>query len=497
MACHTAYRSTPATDATQMSMDTETPPADVAALLARLAAHRFDDPAAAFSFSQRLARDNGWTHAYALRVIDEYRRFAALAVLAGHPVTPSDQVDQVWHQHLCYSRDYWQTFCPQVLGTPLHHGPTLGGGAERAKYRDGYLRTLASYRRLFGEWPPADIWPDPQQRFGRDLAQVRVNRHDYWLLPRPRCSRLGIGLSALAAFMLGGCTLLELPAQLLTMSGHQFLMYYLPSALLALFVALLLRLALRSPGAYDPRDRAPQLSVAEAACLADGPQRVVDSSLLAMIQRGLVSVSEDGRRLAFIGDARSLGDPLERTIAGAIAHDPRPQAVRRAASGRASAALAPLRAAGLLVAQRRSLSVRLLPALICSAMLVLALFRIGLGLYRDRPVGFLVFFSLLYLGPTLWLWFGRVHRSRRGERVLGELRHQVRPRTVARLEDPVVPLVVALFGLSAVGALLPLPLRELLVPTSADSGSSGADGSSSDDGGGGGDGGCGGCGGGD
>jgi hypothetical protein len=60
------------------------------------------------SFSKRLARDNGWSSGYAQRVIEEYKKFAFLAVAAGHPVTPSDQVDQVWHLHLTYTRSYWE-----------------------------------------------------------------------------------------------------------------------------------------------------------------------------------------------------------------------------------------------------------------------------------------------------------------------------------------------------------------------------------------------------
>ncbi|MEK6230809.1 MAG: hypothetical protein N2A42_03075 [Luteolibacter sp.] len=33
----------------------------------------------------------------------EYKRFVALAMLAGHPVTPSEEVDQAWHLHLVYT----------------------------------------------------------------------------------------------------------------------------------------------------------------------------------------------------------------------------------------------------------------------------------------------------------------------------------------------------------------------------------------------------------
>src|SRR5580698_4696137 len=95
-------------------------------LRARVEAFQLDDPKAALPFSQRLARENGWTQAFAVRVVREYRRFAFLAIAAGHPVTPSEAVDQAWHLHLCYTESYWNHFCRETLGQPLHHGPTKG-----------------------------------------------------------------------------------------------------------------------------------------------------------------------------------------------------------------------------------------------------------------------------------------------------------------------------------------------------------------------------------
>ena len=38
----------------------------------KIASFRLDDPNSRFTFSQRLARDNGWTLSYALRVVEEY-----------------------------------------------------------------------------------------------------------------------------------------------------------------------------------------------------------------------------------------------------------------------------------------------------------------------------------------------------------------------------------------------------------------------------------------
>jgi hypothetical protein len=123
-----------------------------------------------------------------------------LAVMCGHPVTPSEQVDQVWHLHLIYTRSYWDEFCGRVLGQRVHHGPTKGGDAEEAKYHDWYERTKESYARLFGDQPPAEIWPASAARFGDDLHERRVNTRRNWIIPKPclpRSAAFWIGIAVL------------------------------------------------------------------------------------------------------------------------------------------------------------------------------------------------------------------------------------------------------------------------------------------------------------
>lgn len=156
------------------------------ALWSKIAAFEIDDAASDFRFSDRLARENFWTNDYAAAVIDEYRRFVFLAFAAGHPVTPSVDVDEVWHLHLIYTRSYWDDLCRDTLGGPLHHGPTRGGSAEAGKFDDWYRRTLESYRRLFDRTPPADIWPRPEIRFGAAARTVHVRPATHWVVPKPR-----------------------------------------------------------------------------------------------------------------------------------------------------------------------------------------------------------------------------------------------------------------------------------------------------------------------
>ncbi|MFZ4746687.1 MAG: glycine-rich domain-containing protein [Sphingomonas sp.] len=166
-----------------------------------LSRHTIGPDDAALSFAQRLARENGWNAAHAARVFEEYRRFCFLAVVARHQVTPSDAVDQAWHLHLTYSRDYWDHFCPDVLGRPLHHGPTAGGAAEQARYFAQYADTLKSYEAVFGDSPPADLWPSATRRLNDDPRARRVHPRDGIVLSK----FILIALLALAALAGGVC----------------------------------------------------------------------------------------------------------------------------------------------------------------------------------------------------------------------------------------------------------------------------------------------------
>jgi len=155
-------------------------------LITAILAFELDEPQAALPFTSRLAREQGWTHAFAAQVIDEYKHFVALMVLAGHPVTPSEEVDQVWHLHLLYTQSYWHDLCCDLLGQDLHHGPTKGGTHESDKFHDWYSKTLQSYQRIFQKEPSPEIWPSPHQRFTHSGSRRWINCSKFWLLPRPK-----------------------------------------------------------------------------------------------------------------------------------------------------------------------------------------------------------------------------------------------------------------------------------------------------------------------
>lgn len=162
-----------------------------------------DEKANDLSFVDRLAIENNWSFKYAAACFDEYKKFIYLSCISESPITPSDEVDQVWHLHLSYTKSYWQILCKQVLNKELHHCPTQGGQAEDEKYKRQYKHTLALYEKVFDHKAPSTIWPSPQKRFQSINNFFRINSSDYWLVKKPS-RRMAVPM--LASVILVACS---------------------------------------------------------------------------------------------------------------------------------------------------------------------------------------------------------------------------------------------------------------------------------------------------
>lgn len=124
----------------------------------RIQTYNLDDTNSEFPFSKKLAKENNWTHNFALNAIEEYKRFIYLSCISSKGASPSFIVDQVWHLHLTYTVTYWKVFCPKVLQRELHHHPSKGGASETMKYDSLYDDTIELYQQVFNEEPPTNFW---------------------------------------------------------------------------------------------------------------------------------------------------------------------------------------------------------------------------------------------------------------------------------------------------------------------------------------------------
>jgi uncharacterized protein (TIGR04222 family) len=448
----------------------------------------------ALTFTTRLARENGWSRTFAARVVNEYKRFVYLAMTAGRPVCPSEQVDAAWHLHLTYTRSYWDRFCGEVLGRPLHHHPTRGGTNEADKHRRMYTETLAAYREAFGREPPADIWPPVDVRFGDDLHHVAVNTRHNWVIPKAAVRRAGI--VAAAVMLVGvGCGAGGNPFDL---KGIAFLTeFFWPLLIAAVILGLVIRWKMKG----SVGDELPDLGWAEAAYLAGGPARLVSAAIARAVQGGSAKMADDGSELQR-GDAEPT-DPLEQEVVNALPLGKDNAAQFRSLSNAIEQRFAEreqeLRDDGLLLtpSQRWGMwFLTILPLVVVG--LGFGLPRLVMGLMNGKPSGFL-FFSLVAAFFAFIIFSTTTpRRTRRGDAALarlqsdpGLLKH-ARPAEVGGYD---AGLAVALFGTAALAGTVYAPLvpwsrRQAELDGGLDS-AGGCDG-----GGGGGAGGCGGgCGG--
>ena len=118
------------------------------------------------AFASKIARKLKWERGFALRAIDEYRKFVYLGMIADFHVTPPKIIDQVWHEHLLFSRAY-REFCRDVLQHDFdHHPELLPSDGQTELFQAQYEATLELYRLEFNVRPPADIWGTPKFRLG-------------------------------------------------------------------------------------------------------------------------------------------------------------------------------------------------------------------------------------------------------------------------------------------------------------------------------------------
>ena len=420
--------------------------------------------------------------------IDEYRRFCFLACVSNADVTPSDAVDEVWHLHLIHSRDYWLTFCPQVLGTQLHHGPTRGGGVEAQRYREQYAQTLALYEQWFGP-PPAHWWPGTHERFAAPKRLQRVDPARHWIVRKPdfrQTATLGIGT---LATLLAAREALALPANPLDWTAGPFLQLYGALMVVSLIAAIWVRRIVRDSGS----GRSERLSAYELAYLSDGPKRCVDAAVAQMLGEQSLRWDEASKSLKLEVPAGSLAPPLD-AVARCVAADGKLDKVLQ----RASVALAPiqksLQARGLWLDDATAWRARLHSALPLMLVSAFGIVKMVVGAARGKPIVFLAVLMVVVSLVALGFLLARPTRTRAGDLAVAKAKSE-HARAMRAPRPGELGLAVALLGTAALsGTAYAAYHQQRVPPSSGDGGGGGGD--SSSDGGGGGSG-CGGCGGGD
>jgi len=485
----------------------------------KLRKYDFGGPAAREHFVARLARDRQWSQMFAERTVDEYLRFIFLGCVGDAPKCPSDDVDQAWHLHLTYTREYWSRFCGEILGTPFHHTPAAHGGSEREKHVAMYRDTLAAYQEWFGRRPPTDIWPSVERRFpplGSTAADTS-NAAGF----ATRVESGGAGVSSLT----WGATIAATPgvpllvllmvnsavANPLEFAGPKFLRFFWISLIWAIIFGVALRAMIRPPGAMFG-ESIPALSGYETAYLWFGAPNVAYGTIAALVRRGTLAYDAACRTLNVTGEPPP-NDPIGRTVVEAAAAGWLPSQIVRFVRPLCRPIEDRLVEAGLLTPRNVRYQARFLSALPVLALLAVGGVKIWIGIQRDRPVTLLVAGCVVAAIAAFVLSGLELARSHQGNRVLAALRRERKNLKTdayadgSAYEHDALVAAFGLFGLTALYGTQTGPLRGYLRSAPADGGPMGASGSGCGGGGGGGDGGggggcggggggCGGCGGG-
>jgi uncharacterized protein (TIGR04222 family) len=357
-----------------------------------------------------------------------------------------------------------------VLGRELHHEPSQGGSAESNKFRGWYEQTLASYEQHFGERPPADLWPPTSIRFAAAGRSRWIDTSKYYLLRKS-----AVLLSGIIVFLIGSAVILEgcaaAASNPFNFAGPDFLALYVGMMIAGLLTGIAIRCLIQSPA----DENAPILNDPYAvAYLSNGHRGVVIAALASLVQKGCLEVVHWPKKPFKSARPGSLvrkqkldltAPEIEQRIYDAVPD--RPLTTRgdgiltskliRAVQSATKGYEKKLRAAGLIQPSDREPALRKwLPFLVMVGVIVFGLVKIGVGVSRDKPVGFLI--ALVVLSGIIALVFAaRWPTSPAGRRVLDRLRGEHRPRksfeslgTSADYHNLV--LTVGLFGMASLAS---------------------------------------------
>lgn len=456
-----------------------------------IAAHPFECGTAPLDFCARLAREQRWTRSQARAAIDEYRRFCFLAAMADEVVVPSAAVDQVWHLHLTYTRDYWQTFCPKVLGCDLHHEPGGQQASDLAYYRARYAETLALYELWFG--PPPEIWWPGTATCFRAPAAAMNDEASYWRLRKPNLRAAVVTLIAL----LTGQSANAAPMNPLDWQGPEFLLLYALLAGLSIVFALAYRRWQAGNQRHAPLS---QLDTSAIAYLLGGDARLIETVVGDLLLRKAAQFNAETGRTQVLW-VPSEFDPHAREIAQQLQQNGDLDTLTARCQPTVRAIRIDLERRGLLHAPERARQVAVLSALAPATVLLFGLAKIAIGVARDRPVLFLVLFAIALAVVCLVLINKRARHTRAGLVAIAELKRR-HSRLMRAPRDKEWGLALALAGTAVLSGTAVAAFHDFRHPPGSSSGSSSSDSStggssdSSSDSGDSGGSGCGGCGGG-
>jgi uncharacterized protein (TIGR04222 family) len=399
----------------------------------RLQSYAFDALGATtpitLQISQRLRKERGWTYAFATRAIREYTKFAFLATISDTPVTPSETVDEVWHAHLLYTEEYWGNFCPNVLGTPLHHTPGEGKSQEKAHFAGQYDKTIELYKAHFGD-PPTDIW--------RTTPTVENK------------TEKGDNNKSLTIAIVGSVALTVLEpfiANPYTVIGPAFLGLYGIALTVAFGVALYVSHQMRLGKMVAEM---PRLDTESLAYLASGSEHAGLPTLARLLERGVLR--QDGKER--VTTALNLPDDSpqwEQMMHSIVQIDGRVPQVLRRFRAQSGAVRTGLEAQDLVLTASKITNIHFFSSLPLWIAFAFGIIKIAIGASAGRPVGYLIALCALTFATALYFACRPLFRTKAGDAVREMFQASSFPTTTERVALRGWEAFPATYGLSVAG----------------------------------------------
>eukprot|EP01039_Chlorochromonas_danica_P003001 gene3001-3275_t len=101
---------------------------------------------------QHLIEIKGWRESRVEKAITAYAEFLTLLITSGDDLSPTDEIDEVWHAHILHTRDYEAFNTKYSPGKKLHHDPLRSLDQDARKFRA--IRTVIAYESTFGHRRP-------------------------------------------------------------------------------------------------------------------------------------------------------------------------------------------------------------------------------------------------------------------------------------------------------------------------------------------------------
>src|SRR5262245_37859432 len=209
------------------------------------------------------------------------------------------------------------------------------------------------------------------------------------------------------------------------LTGPWFLVFYPILVVVGVVAGLVARWMLRGPGA-TPDDAPVELTADEIACLSGGRKLAIDAAIANLVQRSALAMDATQKRLVAGAEVAGVRSGIESAIRAAVTEEPTGitvMAARQAAADAASEVEHQLEEKDLTPLPTQRFVIRLAPLLIMSIVVICGIYKISIGLDRQKPVTFLVLMTIA-TGVGSLFFFKPTMRTRKGDAVLANLRRE-------------------------------------------------------------------------